>query len=182
MERATDVESSQPAPLNAPLPDPIQFIRQEHEQQLQACSQLENLVSASDGDPTSEWAQSLLSYFNRSLPLHALDEELDLFPLLRARQQQDSNLGDVLDQLLMEHEADEELASLVISDLRALSDGRAVGHLSRFQTNVHFFCEAQRRHLNWENLVILPLAEKVLTQDDKDEMAKRILARRGSTT
>jgi len=44
--------------------------------------------------------------------------------------------------------------------------------------NVRAFCEMQRRHLNWENRVVLPLAQTLLTEEDKQDLAQRMVARR----
>jgi hemerythrin-like domain-containing protein len=39
----------------------------------------------------------------------------------------------------------------------------------------------QRRHLNWENRVVLPLAQRLLTEEDKQDLARRMIARRSSS-
>ena len=161
-----------------PLPDPIQFILQDHDRQVENCGRLEQLVSASESEPTRDWAASLLSYLNRDLPLHVEDEELDLFPRLTLRRPPDSNLGDILEQLVTEHETDRGLADLVIKGLRAIADGAPPEHPVRFQMNVRAFCEMQRRHLNWENRVVVPLAQMLLTEEDKQDLAQRMAARR----
>ena len=109
------------------------------------------------------------------------DEELDLFPRLKSRRPPESNLGDILDQLITEHQTDEGLADLVIEDLRAIAEGALPEYPVRFQLNVRAFCEMQRRHLNWENRVVLPLAQRLLTEEDKQDLARRMIARRSSS-
>jgi hemerythrin-like domain-containing protein len=163
------------------LPDPIQFILQDHDRQVENCSRLEQLVSASETEPTSEWAASLLSFLSNDLPLHVDDEELDLFPRLSSRRPPDSNLADILDQLVTEHETDKGLADLVIKGLRAIAEGEPPEHPFRFQMNVRAFCEMQRRHLNWENRVVVPLAQTLLTEEDKQDLAQRMVARRSGS-
>jgi hemerythrin-like domain-containing protein len=180
MRKSPGVEASPTGSRKEPLLDPIQFILQDHDRQLEICSGLEKLISASEAEPIAEWAVSLLSFLTRDLPLHVKDEELDLFPRLTSRRPPESNLGDILDQLVTEHETDKGLADLVIKDLRAIAEGGPPEYPIRFQMNVRAFCEMQRRHLNWENRVVLPLALTLLTEEDKQDLAHRMAARRSS--
>lgn len=178
MGKTGGVQSAFNVSRTVPLPDPIQFILEEHNRQLEICSGLEELVSASEVEPVAEWGAYLLSFLTTDLPLHVNDEEMDLFPTLNARRPADSNLGDILDQLITEHETDNGLADLLIRDLRAIADGKSPDYPVLFQMNVRAFCEMQRRHLNWENRVVLPLAQALLTDEDKDDLARRMEARR----
>jgi len=180
MYKSAGLEAPPAESRKEPSPDPIQFILQDHDRQLEICSGLETLISASEAEPIAEWAVSLLCFLTRDLPRHVKDEELDLFPRLNARRPPESNLGDILDQLVAEHETDRGLADLVIEDLRAIAEGRPPEYPIRFQMNVRAFCEMQRRHLNWENRVVLPLARTLLTEEDKQDLAQRMVARQSS--
>ncbi len=71
---------------------------------------------------------------------------------------------------------------LVIRDLEAVAKGASPEHPLRFQMNVRAFCEMQRRHLNWDIRVVLPLARTLLTGNDKQDLAHRIAARRNKAT
>lgn len=88
------------------------------------------------------------------------------------------NLGDILGQLVTEHETDKGLADLIIKGLRAIASGGIPESPIRFQLNVRTFCEMQRRHLNWENRVVLPLAQTQPTVEDKGDLAHRMVSRR----
>lgn len=180
MRKTLGVDASPSDSRKQPLPDPIQSIVQDHDRQLEICSGLENLISAQSAEPVAEWAISLHSFLTEELPLHVQDEELDLFPKLISRRPPASNLGEILEQLASEHEVDEGLADLVIKDLDAVAKGKSPEHPLRFQMNVRAFCEMQRRHLNWENRVVLPLAQTLLTEGDKQELARRMAARRSN--
>lgn len=180
MRKTVGVEAARTGARKDPLLDPIQFIQHDHDRQLEICSGLEELISASEAEPIAEWAASLLSFLITDLPLHVKDEELDLFPRLNSRRRPENNLADILDQLVAEHETDKGLAELVIEDLRTIADGAGPKHPLRFQMNVRAFCEMQRRHLNWENRVVLPLAEALLTEGDKQDLAHRMAARRSA--
>ena len=166
------------ASLTGTDPDPIGFIAWDHERQLEICSGLEKLVSASPAEPAAEWAVSLHAFLTEDLPLHVQDEELDLFPKLISRRTATNRLAEILEQLIAEHEVDQGLADLVIKDLECLAKGASPEHPLRFQMNVRAFCEMQRRHLNWENRVVLPLARGLLTESDKRDLARRMSSRR----
>ena len=176
---ADDVKDPTGSRAEAPV-DPLDFILQDHERQLEICNGLEVLVSASEAEPLTECAATLLSFLTEDLALHVCDEEQDLFPMLNSRRPPGSNLGDILDQLVMEHETDQGLADLVIEDLRAIAADSSPEHPIRFEMNVRAFCEMQRRHLNWENRIVIPLAETLLSEADKQKLAQRMAARRRS--
>lgn len=144
----------------APLPDPIRFILDEHDRQLAICDGLDTLISVMSLEPVADRVGALLHFLTTDLPLHIEDEELDLFPMLRSRCGAQGETGEILDQLATEHEEDRELANLIAADLKALHEGRAPNHPTLFHSNARAFCELQRRHLLWENRLVLPLAER----------------------
>jgi hemerythrin-like domain-containing protein len=161
-----------------PSQDPIEFILEEHDRQLEVCVRLEDLVSASDSDPKAHWAASLLEYLTKDLPIHIEDEERDLFPLLASRQEHDQDLPVILDQLMSEHELDRGLIEPIVEDLRHIAEGSVLVDSGRFCMYVRTFTVAMRRHLNWENRVVLPLARRVLSKEDRALLRDGIADRR----
>lgn len=160
------------------LPDPIAFIYDEHDRQLEVCAGLEELVAALDSGAAAGPASSLLDFLTRDFPLHIEDEELDLFPLLASRQAQDQDLPVILDQLVSEHELDRDLVEPVIEDLRLIANGLTLADARRFCIHARTFAEATRRHLNWENRVVLPIAERILSDRDRAELGRNLADRR----
>ena len=160
--------------------DPIEFILEEHDRQLEVCVRLEDLVSASDSGPKVRWASSLLEYLTKDLPIHIEDEERDLFPLLASRQEHDQDLPVILDQLISEHELDRGLVEPIVEGLRHIAEGGDLADSGRFCMYVQTFTEAMRRHLNWENRVVLPLARRVLSEEDRALLRDGIADRRRS--
>lgn len=160
------------------LPNPIEFILEEHDRQLEICARLEDLVVSMDSDATASLASSLLEFFTKDLPLHIEDEERDLFPLLASRQGHDQDLPVILDQLVSEHELDRDLVEPLIEDLRNIANGLALADAQRFYVYARTFTEVMRRHLNWENRVVLPLADKVLSNQDRAQLGRNIAGRR----
>jgi hemerythrin-like domain-containing protein len=160
------------------LSDPIDLILQDHNNQLDICDKLEDLASRVGIEPLVEMAGELLAYLTRDLQLHIQDEESDLFPQLASRASANAELVEVLDQLVSEHEADMELAAKVIEGLSTLSAGSPLANQTRFFMDVCAFCANQRRHLSWENRIVLPLADKLLSDDQKATISRGMAARR----
>jgi len=160
-----------------PSGDPIAFMLQEHDRQLDICARLETLISSDSSAWKVPTVSPLLQFLAEDLPIHIADEEQDLFPMLLARQESDPNLPVILDQLVSEHELDHGLIEPIMDDLRQLAEGRELTDRTRFCVQVRTFTEALRRHLNWENRVVLPIAERVLSAEDCAELGVRIAAR-----
>lgn len=158
--------------------DPIAFIQEEHDRQIEICARLENLVNALEFESCARGAESLLGFLTTDLPVHIEDEERDLFPLLASRQADDQNLTIVLDQLVAEHELDRGLVEPIVESLRRIADGRPPADLRRFCMDACAFSEAMRRHINWENRVVIPLARRLLGAEDRAQLALRIAERR----
>ena len=176
----TQIAGAEKSDNISPLPDPIEFILHEHDRQIEICDALETLISVLDLEPVKARAGALLHFLTADLPLHIEDEELDLFPLLRARCGPSGEMAEVLDQLAQEHEEDRELASVIAADLTALRDGREPSHTVHFRSSARAFCELQRRHLVWENRLVLPLARTQLSAADQAELGQRMIARRAA--
>lgn len=137
---------------------------------------------AIDSDATAGSAAALVEFLTTDLPRHIEDEERDLFPLLASRQAHDQDLPVILDQLVSEHELDRDLVEPIVEDLRQIADGLALADARRFCVYARTFTEVMRRHLNWENRVVLPLAERVLSDRDRAELGRNIVDRRRDTS
>jgi len=160
------------------LQDPIAHILSEHDRQLEVCGRLEDLVADPTSDTTVQLASSILEFLSEDLPLHIEDEEQALFPLLTSRQANDPNLSVILDQLTSEHELDRDLVEPIVEGLRDIAKDRKSTDLTRFCVHARTFTEVMRRHLNWENHIVLPLAEKVLNDVDRKQLARNMIGRR----
>ena len=158
--------------------DPLKFIRDDHFRQLRMCNVLDSLTYHLEVEPIQELASALLQFIQRDLPLHTADEEADLFPALRRRCRPEDGLEEVLRQLSREHELDKDLADFVVADLEGLAQGLRRGNPTRLLMNVREFAEFQKRHLSWEDRVVLPLARQRLTQDDLAAIGRAMAERR----
>jgi hemerythrin-like domain-containing protein len=111
-------------------------------------------------------------------PLQLADEQKDLFPRLIARCDPVDGLDNMVDQLEHEHETDSALYKRLEHELKVIAGGQVPRHPEVFASDARAFAMLQRRHLNWENGTILPLARQKLTPEDLDEMRVAMAARR----
>ena len=164
------------------LVDPIEFIRREHDRQCEICDQLENLANFPETPHDSASIEAIRGFLARDLSLHIDDEEIDLFPAVAGRCDSDDVWNDILYQLTSEHELDRALARPILEELDNISESGSALNAVRFARNVQAFVETQRRHLSWENRVLLPFADKQLTDEDKVAIGARMASRRSATT
>ncbi len=158
---------------------PLDVIRSEHEHQGLVCDRLGELANDQQVGPVAQVAETLIAYLTSDLPLHAMDEEEDLFRLLKLRCRPDDGFDAILAQLEFEHSTDKVLAHHIVIDLKEIAAARTLNSPMRIFVDLRTFADAQRRHLARENGVVLPLAGKRLTLADLAEMGRNMAARRG---
>jgi hemerythrin-like domain-containing protein len=159
------------------LATPLDFIQSEHLRHRQLCAAAEQLASAEHFDP--EMGQSIVDFLETEMALHVLDEEEDLFPLLRRRAKPGDGADRILGLLSGEHAADEVLAHRVCAGLRNAVLSRAQTLPEDVRNALLTFADRERRHLTVENAIVLPLAQKRLSRRDLQQLSRRMAARRG---
>lgn len=159
--------------------DPLGVILHEHRRQRKICDELDSLANSLGDRPVIERAKALLVYLTEDLPLHTEDEEMDLFPLLARRCVPEDGVDAILEQLSSEHTLDKDVVEFIVSDLKLVAGGMSLANPVRFYMNVHGFAVTHRRHLAWENQVVVPLARKRLTDTDIEELGRAMATRRG---
>ena len=158
---------------------PLDFFKAEHDRQRVFCDRLVKLAIERNLEAVIEEAENILAFITEDLPLHHKDEETDLFRMLRCRRQPDDNIEAVLATLAWEHTMDSFLTYDLRLDPNALVSGKKYvdDDLVVF-TDLRTFAESQRRHLTWEENVVLPLARERLTPEDLAEMGRNMVTRR----
>ena len=159
--------------------DPISYIHREHDLQFEICERLEALSNFPDEPIESGQLESIHHYLTVELAHHIDDEEIGLFPVLRQRCQDSQILDNILFQLTCEHDLDQSMVDPILSGIEAIMNKKGLPDARRFANAVRGFVETQRRHLAWENKVVLPLAEAQLTQEDVQSLGKSMAVRRG---
>lgn len=159
------------------LAEPIDFLEAEHYRQRAALTHLERVRAEKAPDRRAILARLALDFVANELGRHVADEETDLFPLLRKRCLAGDDVDRILALLSGEHARDRELCHPVEAGLALCA--RREAPAADFAAAIEAFVDAQRRHLAWENAVVLPLARKRLTRLDRRRLGAAMAARRG---
>jgi hemerythrin-like domain-containing protein len=81
----------------------------------------------------------------------------------------------MLSRLEDEHEIDEGLAIEIASALRGLIQGAPLTNAESLGDMLRGFFKSQRRHIAWENDVVLPLARRILPPEDLERFQAGIM-------
>jgi iron-sulfur cluster repair protein YtfE (RIC family) len=171
------------SPTIEPVPpelvhEPLNWLFAEHYRHRQLCQLIERVGTATV--LLNDEAHEILGFLRHDMPLHVVDEEDDLFPLLRRRCQAEDELDSVLGALSADHRSDLDRARVLITALEgALAEGRAPGHDRESRHVFTDFALHERRHVALENAVVLPIARLRLTSADLRSLSIRLAARRG---
>lgn len=170
--------------LQTKLPDnlfaePVEYVFADHYRQRTLCALLDDIANSESLD--LQIVEAVLNFLKSEFGLHVLDEEEDLFPLLRQRAEPEDEINTVLEQLSQEHANNEGTAHDIVKILEQFTETKertvmrddAVRLLKRFAAN-------ERRHLIVENAIVLPLARVRLTEEDCKQLGQRMAARRGA--
>lgn len=157
-------------------PDPLGVIEEEHALQLELCGVLETIADDLPDRADRELARVAVSILTRSWPAHIALEETCLFPLLRQRALGDAMSLDILDHLEAEHEHDEDFAGEIAMALQAFVDDGQIDNPAMLGYMLRGFFQSQRRHVAWENTTVLPLARRILVEDDLAKIQSWIMS------
>jgi len=158
--------------------DPLDLIFQEHERQEDMCQVLEQIADSLPHGFDRDVVSKVVSYLECDLVLHIRDEEDGLFPLLEIRGFPEDNLDEILAQLALEHATDECFAYELVESLEVLARGERPKEPNTLGYMLRACFESHRRHLAWENTVVLPLARKRLTPADLQHLTHVMLTHR----
>ena len=177
MSRQPDLEIEEiPREL---MTEPLDWFFAEHYRHRQFCRLLTEVAAAHVFD--GERITALVEFIRNDLALHIIDEEEDLFPLLRRRALPEDEIEDVLGRLSAEHKTDSMCAQSVRGHLEnCLARQSAPGMIPEARKALQDFASHELRHLALENAVVLPIARLRLSGGDLRAMSRRLAARRGA--
>ena len=165
-------------PLALPLLlQPLDYILADHHRQRVLCVLCDRI--ADSGNPDRKTVSDIVDYITNDMVVHVIDEEQDLFPLLRRRADPEDDIEVVLGQLSGEHAHDEALAETIVSGLSGVLEAPQQDLPASLVEALKQFSHSQRQHLALENATIMPLARVRLTNKDLEELSARMAARRG---
>jgi hemerythrin-like domain-containing protein len=141
-------------------------IEKEHRAERNLCDMLEKIADNLLEPLDTELARTGVVSLRTCLKRHVLLEEKYFYPVLTERLCPGDLAENLLDHIRYEHTTDESLAHDTADQLeQALMRGRAsnpemLGYMLRG------FFECRRRHIAWEDAVVLPLASCRLLEKD----------------
>lgn len=141
-------------------------IEKEHLQEQTLCDQLERIADDLLEPIDPFLATASVVGLRQCTRRHLLLEEGYLYPVLTKRLQRGELEEDLLIQIRLEHASDECLAYDTADQLEeALRRGRAANP-EMLGYMLHGFFECRRRHIAWEDAVVMPLARSRLSAQD----------------
>lgn len=161
--------------------NPLDMIDHAHSVQSQLCDALEQIADGLPDDVDRRLCAQAASTLQYDLPLHHQDEEMGLFPLLRARAAAADGIGKVLDRLASEHDTDADFAGEIAESLDLLGRGGKVANPEMVGYMLRGFFERYRRHVQWENTLVMPLARLRLTAEDLQALSRQMETNRAQT-
>ena len=177
MDNAGEFKPIEPIPHDL-LREPLIWFFAEHYRHRDVCARLSDLSRSIVFDDVA--LRDVYVFLDRDLPLHVIDEEDDLFPLLRRRCEPDDQIEKVLGMLSAEHANDMMDATAVKALVaRALAEQSGLASFAEARSTIEPFCQQQKRHIAMENAVVLPIARHRLNEADLISLGQRLAARRG---
>ena len=157
---------------------PLDMLHACHDRIMDQCATLQKLLQHLPKNgcdiQAQQAAQAVLRYFDTAGQFHHQDEEVDLFPLLRATNNADADA--LIKRLLDEHQAMDALWLRLRTQLQGIAEGQSA---TLEKSLVADFSLAYGRHVMLENTQLLPLSAKLLNEQQLHEMGKKMADRRG---
>ncbi len=154
------------AEVACPILDPFVLLDEDNALRLDLCDLLEHIADGLPENAAPQLAQLASSTIERGWINHTVFEEQALFPVLRHHGAGHPELSACVAQLTSEHESDLGFDQELIDTLNDLARGgppanpEMVGYLLR----AHFV--PMRRHVLWENALLIPAARRLLSADE----------------
>lgn len=157
------------------LRSPLDFITEDHLRLRAICAEMDQLADAEEIPPKA--AANLVEYLRQELPLLLDDEDEDLLPRVLQRAEVEDELPKLARRLHKEHAQISVHLKAVLVALEGFGPDTPASEKTR--DALRKLADATRRHLIFENAILIPLARARLTRDDLDAMRDAMLRRRG---
>jgi hemerythrin-like domain-containing protein len=164
---------------------PLEMLSHLHARTLQHCEALRqlalDLAERGCDERASREAKSVLRYFDVCAPQYCSDEEEDLFPaLLESMAGSDAVcLRDLTSAMTQQHRTLETMWQRLRKPLMAVASGRGAAPASG---SVDVFVALYRSHIEREQIELLPMAARLLTDEALEQIASSIRKRHSGTT
>ncbi len=171
-----------PASATFPQEDPFSLLLEDHAKQWELCGWLERIADGLPNEVPRDLCALAAHGLRTDMPRHHREEEEGLFPLLIARAEDGDLADEIIAKLSEEHASDEGFAEELVDILQELEKGKPVDNPDMLGYMLRGFFENYRRHIHWENTVLIPLARRRLTAADVRVMLERMLQLRATAT
>ena len=158
--------------------NPLDILDYDHSMQKRLCDVLESIADSLPDMTNPQLCTHANTFLHVDLPIHHADEEVGLFPLLEKRAAEEDNISEILAHLAMEHTTDLSFVYELSDSLDALSVGQRLSNPNMVGYMLRCFFECYKRHLQWEDLVVIPLARKRLNSEDLQQLSNTMLKNR----
>lgn len=148
------------------LRNPLEIIEYAHQAQAELCDALERIADGLPDDVDRRLCSRVSASLRFEIPLHHRDEDEALFPQLRRRAWPSDSMDAILDRLSREHDTDADLGGELAEWLDHLAEGKRLANPDMVGYMLRGFFESYRRHLHWENTLVLPVARRRLSEED----------------
>ncbi len=146
--------------------NPLDVFEHERLRQEWLCDLLETIADGLPDKLEAALARTAVDILKTEAPSHHEREEACLFPLLAQRAEPEDNIETVIRQLRREHLADDTYSSDLVDVLEEIAGSKRPANPDMAGYMIRGFFESYRRHIAFEDLVILPLARLRLTDGD----------------
>lgn len=147
---------------------PLAKLGYEHALQLELCDALEHIADGLPDCVDRRLAHSAATVLDNGLALYVRFEDEQLFPRLRSRG--GHALDGALVQLEGEHVRDQALALEIAEQLDTLCAQGACRNPEMLGYMLRGFFDGRRRHIAWENTVVISIAPSLLRPIDMTEL------------
>ena len=157
---------------------PLAIIEHERDQQRKLCRSLELIADQLPNEVDRSLCQKTYDKLRSKLPIYHQNEEA-LFGLIGRRASRSMGLDAILTQVSEEHAIHNCYAEEFYELLDALNAQRHNQNYDMIGYMLRCFFETIRRHLQWEELTLMPLAEHALTARDLTKLYDIVANNRG---
>lgn len=158
--------------------NPLDVIARAHAVQEQTCDAMERIADGLPNDIDRMLCLQVAACLQFDLPLHHQDEDAGLFPILKSRALPEDGLEEILDCLAAEHASDNDFASEIAESLEVLGQNVQSANPDMLGYMLRGFFERYRRHVQWENMLVMPLARLRLTSGDLENLSAQMQTNR----
>jgi hemerythrin-like domain-containing protein len=153
--------------------NPLDILAKAHIDQIRLCNILEEIADGLPGSIDRSLCAQASGYLENNLIEHHRQEENGLFLVLEERLNADHDLPEILERLREEHATDEGFASEIAEKLTQLANGSTLQNPDMLGYMLRGFFEIYRRHIHWEDTILMPLAREHLDAADLVRVAER---------